>query len=90
MRRARARATGRVQGVFFRETTRRRADDLKLTGWVRNLGRDAVEAVFEGEWDSVEEALDFMRRGPPLAQVEAFESEDELPQGESGPFRVLS
>ncbi len=90
MRRVRVRAIGRVQGVFFRETIRRRAHDLELAGWVRNVGPDMIEAIFEGEADSVERALEFMRVGPVLAAVRSFEAEDEPPQGESGPFRVLS
>lgn len=90
MRRVRVRLGGRVQGVFFRETTRRRADALGLAGWVRNVGRDGVEAVFEGEPDAVEAALEFARRGPALAEVRSFESVDEPPEGEAGPFRVLS
>lgn len=84
------RVSGRVQGVFFRETTRRRAEALGLAGWVRNVGRDAVEAVFEGDDAAVESALEFVRGGPPLARVRDFEASDEAPEGEPGPFRVLS
>ncbi len=83
-------ATGRVQGVFFRETTRRRAEDLGLAGWVRNLGRDRVEAVFEGEAEAVEAAVEFARRGPALARVDGLEVREEPPEGEAAPFRVLS
>ena len=90
MRRVRARVTGRVQGVFFRETTRRRALALGLAGWVRNLGSEQLEAVFEGEDSAVEQALEFVRVGPALAEVRGFEASDESPEGESGPFRVVS
>lgn len=90
MRRVHVRVTGRVQGVFFREATRRHATALGLGGWVRNVGRDCVEAVFEGEPEAVEAALEFVRAGPPLAQVRGFESEDLAPEGEAGSFRVLS
>jgi acylphosphatase len=74
MKRVRVRVTGRVQGVFFRETTRRRAEALGLAGWVRNMGRDCVEAVFEGEEAAVDQALEFVRGGPPLAHVATSET----------------
>ncbi len=90
MRRVRVRVTGRVQGVFFRESTRRRAEALGVTGWVRNVGHDGVEAVFEGEDSAVEAALEFARSGPAFARVRGFEAVDEPPRGESGGFRVLS
>ncbi|HEY3192831.1 MAG TPA: acylphosphatase, partial [Solirubrobacterales bacterium] len=56
--------SGRVQGVFFRDTTRRRADAVGVAGWVRNTPEGAVEAVFEGESAAVEQLVDFCRRGP--------------------------
>ncbi len=90
VRRVRVRLTGRVQGVFFRESTRRRAEALGVTGWVRNVGRDGVEVVFEGEDSAVEAALEFARSGPPFAEVRGFEAVDESPRGESDGFRVLS
>ena len=90
MRRVRLRVTGRVQGVFFRETMRRRADALGLAGWVRNVGRDCVEAVIEGDESAVESALEFARSGPALAKVLRLETAEEPPEGESVPFRVLS
>ena len=60
---------GVVQGVFFRESTRRVAQDLGLTGWVINLPDGSVEAVFEGERGVCEQALEFVRVGPPSARV---------------------
>ncbi len=61
--------SGYVQGVFFRETTKRRADSLKVTGWVRNRDDGSVEAVFEGEEDDVRAMVNFCRSGPPTAKV---------------------
>lgn len=61
---------GIVQGVFFRESTRQRARELGLAGWVKNLPDGRVEAVFQGERDACEKALTFARTGPPAARVE--------------------
>jgi acylphosphatase len=72
---------GLVQGVYFRDSTRRVASDLGLTGWARNLPDGRVEAVFEGEREDCERALEFVRVGPPSARVtnvdEAWEEEEE-------------
>jgi acylphosphatase len=62
--------SGRVQGVWFRESTRSRADELGLRGWVRNLPDGRVEALFEGEAKAVRLALDWVREGPTHARVE--------------------
>jgi acylphosphatase len=69
----RAVARGRVQGVFFRDSVRRRAVALGVTGWVRNRSDGAVEAVFEGAPEAVEQMLEFVRRGPGRAEVEDVE-----------------
>jgi acylphosphatase len=73
-----------VQGVFFREATRRRASTLGVAGWVRNRPDGAVEAVFEGDPDAVEAMLAFCRQGPRGARVEGVEVTEEEPQGLSG------
>ena len=79
---------GRVQGVFFRDTTRRMAQSRGVTGWVRNREDGAVEAAFEGEADAVEALVEFARQGPRGAAVERVEVTEEVPQGEDG-FRVV-
>jgi len=61
--------SGRVQGVFFRSETQDEALRHGLTGWVRNLPDDRVEAVFEGEKENVEKLIEFCRRGPLGARV---------------------
>lgn len=68
--RARARITGRVQGVFYRQSTVDMAGNLGLTGWVRNLPDGSVEALFEGERAKIDQALTWCRQGPPRALVE--------------------
>jgi acylphosphatase len=75
----RAVARGRVQGVFFRDSVRRRALSLDVKGWVRNRSDGAVEAVFEGAPQAVEQMLDFVRRGPGRAEVEEVEVFEEPP-----------
>ena len=75
---------GRVQGVFFRETTRHLAEQAGVAGWVRNQPDGTVEAVFEGETDAVERLLEASRTGPPMAEVtdvEVIEEEPELLSG---------
>ncbi|UCD78780.1 MAG: acylphosphatase [Desulfobacterales bacterium] len=67
--RAHAIISGRVQGVFFRMETKRAADRFGVFGWVRNLKDGTVEAVFEGDRDRVEAAVDWCRQGPSHASV---------------------
>ena len=82
--RRRVRATGRVQGVFFRDSTRREAERRGVAGWVSNCGDGAVEAVFEGEPDAVEALVEFTRGGPGHAEVEALDVTEEEPEGLRG------
>lgn len=81
--------SGRVQGVFFRHETKLRAIRNNVTGWVRNLPDGRVEAVFEGEKESVEAMIEFCRRGPPGAKVEKVEVIWEEPKGEFKDFRII-
>jgi acylphosphatase len=76
--------SGRVQGVFFRDATRRRAESAGVAGWVRNRPDGAVEAVFEGESGAVEEMVEFSRRGPSRAEVAKVEVIEEEHEGLSG------
>ena len=84
MIRRRAVVHGRVQGVFFRDTTRRMAESRGVAGWVTNRPDGAVEAVFEGEPDAVESMLSFFREGPRGAVVERVEVTEEEPEGLEG------
>jgi acylphosphatase len=76
--------SGRVQGVFFRDTARRRAEAAGVAGWIRNAPDGTVEAVFEGEPDGVEEMVEFCRQGPSRAEVASVEVAEEEPEGVSG------
>lgn len=77
-------ARGRVQGVWFRDSTRRRARELGLSGWVGNRSDGAVEAVFEGAEEAVERMVEFCRAGPGDARVASLEVGEEPPEGLEG------
>lgn len=76
----RAFVSGRVQGVFFRDFTRRTARRHGVVGWVRNLPDGRVEALLEGEPSAVEAVLDALRDGPPAARVDNIAVSEETPQ----------
>jgi acylphosphatase len=77
-------ARGRVQGVFFRDSTRREAERRGVAGWARNRSDGAVEAVFEGAEEDVEAMVAFVRGGPGHASVSDVEVRVEEPEGLSG------
>jgi DNA ligase D-like protein (predicted 3'-phosphoesterase) len=77
----RARVSGRVQGVGFREATVRRAHEANLQGWVRNDGDGSVAVHAEGDAGHVGRLLDFLREGPRGAAVAAVEVEEVKPEG---------
>lgn len=64
---------GRVQGVFFRDSMRREAQRLAVTGWVRNTAEGAVEAMVQGEKAAVDKIVQWAHRGPARAQVSKVE-----------------
>ena len=76
---------GAVQGVFFRASTRDKARELGLAGWVKNLPDGRVEAVFEGDRETCERVLDYVGAGPPSARVTRVEKTwDESEEGFDG------
>jgi acylphosphatase len=79
---------GRVQGVFFRDHTRRWAVSLGLKGWVRNLEDGRVEVLAEGEKGSLEDLVGRISLGPPAAMVENAEVAWESFRGEFDDFRI--
>ena len=85
--RRRVRAHGRVQGVFFRDSVRRAAEEAGVSGWARNDEDGTVEAVFEGDEDAVGRLVELCRRGPGRAEVARLDVDDEEPEGLSG-FRT--
>jgi acylphosphatase len=82
--RSRVVVEGRVQGVYFRESTRRTAEELELSGWVRNLPGGGVEAVFEGPAEAVAQAVAWAHNGPPAAVVTSLAETAEEPEGLNG------
>jgi acylphosphatase len=87
LRRVRVRIHGRVQGVFFRDTLRRRAESRGVAGWVSNRGDGTVEAVLEGRESDIEALIGFCRQGPARAEVEHVDVSPEPPEGLAG-FRI--
>jgi acylphosphatase len=75
---------GHVQGVFFRDSTRREATRRGVAGWVCNRGDGAVEAVFEGSPEEVDALVSFCRSGPRGAAVEDVSVAEEPVEGLSG------
>ena len=80
--------SGKVQGVYFRDSTRREARSLNLTGWVRNLRDRRVEAVLEGSREKAEEMLSWCHKGPPEASVTNVEHAWEPATGEFIEFTI--
>ena len=75
---------GRVQGVFFRDTTRRLALEHGVSGWARNTWEGTVEAVFEGPPAAVERLVDFVHSGPSGSHVEHVDVFEEDEEGLTG------
>jgi acylphosphatase len=84
MIRRRVLVSGRVQGVWFRDSCRREAVRNGVAGWVRNREDGRVEAVFEGDPDAVNTLVNWSQHGPPRAQVTGIDVVEEEPGGEAG------
>ena len=81
--------SGQVQGVWYRASTKAKAEGLGLTGWVKNTAKGDVEALFEGEESVVDEMIAWCWKGPPLAQVTAIKETKKLFSGLFTDFSVL-
>lgn len=81
--------SGRVQGVFYRMHTHKKALSLKLSGWVRNLPDGRVEAYAEGEEEDLQAFIDWCNQGPPAAQVEQVEVNWEHGENSYKDFRIV-
>ncbi len=79
---------GQVQGVFFRQSTKETASRLGLTGWAKNCPDGSVEAVFEGERQAVDAAIEWCRQGPAAAKVSEVKVEWQDYMGEFDGFGI--
>ncbi len=75
MKRAHIIVTGIVQGVSFRLFAKKTADNLGITGWVRNIPNGSVEIVAEGNEESLEKFILELKKGPPAARVESVKTD---------------
>ena len=80
--------SGRVQNVFFRARTQKKAKELGVSGWVRNLADGRVEALYEGEKEKVEKMIEWSKRGPLFAKVKNIEIFPEEYRGEFNGFEI--
>ncbi|HEX7482163.1 MAG TPA: acylphosphatase [Candidatus Bathyarchaeia archaeon] len=81
--------SGRVQGVYFRQSALLEAQNLGVKGWIRNLMDGRVEAVFEGEEHEVKMLVNYCRQGPPAARVNNLEVSYGPFKGEFSKFIVI-
>lgn len=79
--------SGRVQGVNFRNNTRRKALELGLKGYVKNLENDDVEVVAEGDEEKIKELVDFIKKGPGIASVTGIQLKHKEPENFKG-FKI--
>lgn len=88
MKRLRLKIKGRVQGVWYRQSTADEALGMGVAGWVMNLPDGSVEAVFEGEEGAVDAMVEWCKKGPPMAAVTGVAVSEEPPEGLKPPFTV--
>lgn len=79
---------GRVQGVGFRQSTVQRANQLGVSGWVRNNRDGTVEVTAQGQTAQLEQLVTFLRQGPPAARVEDIDVKWQAPQQSFDGFRI--
>ena len=89
LERAHVLVSGQVQGVFFRDSTRQKAEELGLAGWVKNVPDGRVEALFEGPSEKVREMVSWCEEGPRHASVENVDTNFESAGGDLEGFEVL-
>lgn len=89
MKRVRIIVEGKVQGVFFRQSTKEIAYSLGLSGYVRNLENGNVEVEAEGEDANIEKLIEWIKKGPPLAKVTKLNIEYLPVTGDKLDFKIL-
>jgi acylphosphatase len=89
MKQVRVKIHGLVQGVFFRDNTRKQARAFNILGWVKNNPDGTVSAVFAGESEAVDKIVAWCHKGPDSAQVGKVEVSEEESTGEFTSFEIL-
>lgn len=89
VRRIHAKVFGRVQGVFYRASTKETAQELGLSGWVRNMPDGTVELEAEGPEDKIEALIKWLWHGPPYADVTEVEVVELRPENDRSGFHVI-
>ncbi|MCL6473091.1 MAG: acylphosphatase [Firmicutes bacterium] len=79
---------GRVQGVFYRQSMKEMATIYRVKGWVKNLPSGEVEAVIEGDNNSVDDLIEWCRQGPPASAVDHIKIDWEEPRGDFKTFVI--
>lgn len=80
---------GKVQGVYYRQNTAQKAQELRINGWVRNLSDGRVEAVMEGDEINIDKMLAWCKQGPPDAIVSGLEVNNEEYKDEFNAFDII-
>lgn len=88
MDRVRISIRGRVQGVFFRASAKETADRLGIRGWIKNMPDGSVQAVAEGDTESVGRFIEWCNKGPERAEVTKVDVERERATGEFNNFVI--
>ncbi len=81
--------SGKVQGVFFRDSAKKKADDLDIVGWIKNLEDGRVEALIEGDREKVESMIQWIKQGPENARVDKTEIIREKHHGSFKNFKII-
>jgi len=79
---------GKVQGVFYRDNTQKKASELNLKGYVKNLPNGTVEAVAEGSEDKLAKLIEFCKNNPGYSNVSKVDVKEEKPANEFESFEV--
>lgn len=87
--RVRLKIQGRVQGVWFRDSTRSQAMELGVFGWVKNCADGSVEVLSEGQEDKIRALISFCHKGPPHARVDHLQETREEWSGEFNSFDIV-
>jgi len=80
---------GKVQGVGYRNNAKRRADQLGLRGWIKNLSNGSVEIIAQGSEKKIEEFVAWCQKGPIISTVEEVQIEKQEPDTDFWDFKVI-